>query len=287
GALGELPGVGEVVEELDHAEGPAGLVPAEGRRRNLLLEVPGEVEGVDAVEHPEVVGLAPHDLLPPAADAERNAPELDVGVELAQLVLELEGVERVGPQGPEVQVGNGEQLVRVAGLRRRDADLGGVLEVVQAAVVSAVDVLLLEEARGGVVDAVVDAAPEQRERRLLDEGDVVLADPLAALEPVVVEEDVRGVAVLDVLPGGGVGGAEEVLRLGVAGDLQRTEPERGAGVARRDTHPAGNEPDEDHRPQAAVRHAQPPAATQVPVANDSIARSRAWLALDSARPQWD
>src|SRR5262249_32729446 len=83
------------------------------------------------------------------------------------------------------------------------------------------------------------------------------------------------------------GGAEEVLRLGVAGDLQRTEPERGAGVARRDTHPAGNEPDEDHRPQAAVRHAQPPAATQVPVANDSISRSHAWLELDSARPQWD
>src|SRR5262249_61661824 len=167
--------------------------------------------------------LAHADLLAPAADGERNAPELDVGVELAQLVLELEGVERVGPQGPEVQVGNGEQLVRLAGLRRWNADPGGVLEVVQALVVAAVDVLLLEEARGGVIDAVVDAAPEQRERRLLDEGDVVLADPLAALEPVVVEEDVRGVAVLDVLPGGGVGGAEQVLRLGVTGDRQPTE----------------------------------------------------------------
>src|SRR5262249_19983015 len=253
--LRELPDVAQVVEELDHPEGAANLVPAERRRRDLLRQVPGEVERVDAVEHPEVVGLAPHDLLAPAADGERNPPELDVGVELAQLVLELEGVERVGPQGPEIQVGNGEQLVRLAGLRRRDADLGGVLEVVQAAVVPAVDVLLLEEARGGVVDAVVDAAPEQGERRLLDEGDVVLADPRAALEPVVVEADVGGVAVLDVLPGGGVGGAEEVLGLGVAGDLQRPEPERGAGVPRESAPSTGNETREEDQPQATVRHA--------------------------------
>src|SRR5262249_44207457 len=74
-------------------------------------------------------------------------------------------------------------------------------------------------------------------------------------EPVVVEADVRGVAVLDVLPGGGVGGAEEVLRLGVAGDLQRPEPERGAGVPREYTHPTGNEPRQNDQPQAWVCHA--------------------------------
>src|SRR5262249_57516738 len=34
--LGEVPDVAEVVEELDHPEGPAELVPAEGRRRDLL-----------------------------------------------------------------------------------------------------------------------------------------------------------------------------------------------------------------------------------------------------------
>src|SRR5262249_23752699 len=164
----------------------------------------------------------------------------------------------------EVQVGDREQLVpRTA--RLRDADLRGVGEVVdeielaglrvEERIVLAVDVVLLEEARGGVIDAVVDAAPEQREGRLLDEGDAVLPDPLAALEPVVIEEDVSGVAVLDVLPGGGVGGAEEVLGLGIAGDLQRPEPERGAGVPREQPQSAGNEPGEDDQPQAAVRHA--------------------------------
>ena len=58
------------------------------------MEVPGEVERVGAVEHAEVVRLAPHDLLPPGAHGERDAAELDVGVGLAELVLELEGVPR-------------------------------------------------------------------------------------------------------------------------------------------------------------------------------------------------
>src|SRR5262249_34702802 len=142
-ALRELPDVAEVVEELDHPVRTPELVPPERRRRNLLLQVPGEVEGVDAVEHPEVVGLAPDDLLAAAADGERDAAELDVGVELAQLVLEPEGVERLGAERLQVQVRDGEQLVGVARLPRRDADLGGVLEVVEALVVSAVDVLLL------------------------------------------------------------------------------------------------------------------------------------------------
>src|SRR5262249_32670564 len=101
-ALRELPDVAEVVEELEHPVRTPELVPAERRRRNLLLQVPGEVEGVDAIEHAEVVGLAPHHLLAAAADGERDAAELDVGVELAQLVLEPEGVERLGAEGLQV-----------------------------------------------------------------------------------------------------------------------------------------------------------------------------------------
>src|SRR5262249_46983049 len=110
------------------------------------------------------------------------------------------------------------------------------------------------------VDAVVDTAPQQREGRLLDEGDVVLGDPLAALDPVVVEPDVSRVAILDELPGGGVGRPDQVLRLRVARALQRPEPERGAGVSRRHTQPAGDEPGEDDQPRAAVRHAPQPGA---------------------------
>ena len=192
--------------------------------------MPGEIERVDAVEHPEVVGLAPHDLLPATADAERDAAELDVRIELAQLVLEGDRVETRLAERIETQLRDRELVVGLARLRCRDADLGGVLEVVQAAVgtgvVPAVDVLLLEEAGREAVDAVVDAAPQERQRRLLDERDVVLGDELATLEPVVVEADVRRVPVLDVLPGGGVGRAKEVLGLGVAGDLEIPEPQR-------------------------------------------------------------
>src|SRR5262249_20899468 len=163
------------------------------------------------------------------------------------------------------------------------ADLGGVVEVVHALVVPAVDVLLLEEAGGEAVDAVVDAAPEQGEGRLFDERDVVLGDPLAALDPVVVEADVGRVAVLDVLPGGGVGGADQILRLGVARDLQRPEPERGPGRSRRQGQAAG-EPGDHDQPQAAVRHAEPPAATQVAGAKHGFARAS--VAHDSTPPEW-
>src|SRR5262249_59443234 len=79
----------------------------------------------------------------------------------------------------------------------------------------AVDVLLLEEAGSEAVDAVVDSAPEQRERRLLDERDVVLGDELAALEPVVVEADVGGVAVLDEIGRASCRGRVEIWVVGV------------------------------------------------------------------------
>src|SRR5262249_39466018 len=48
--LARLPDVADLVEELEHPERLADLVPAERRRRNLLLEVPGEIERVRAVE---------------------------------------------------------------------------------------------------------------------------------------------------------------------------------------------------------------------------------------------
>src|SRR4030095_10176307 len=100
------------------------------------------------------------------------------------------------------------------------------------AIGAAVDVRLLRESRRDVVESVVDAAPEDRERRLLDEGDVVLGDELAALEPVVVETEVGGVAILDELPGARVGSPEEVLRLHVAGHLQVAEAQGGARMPR-------------------------------------------------------
>src|SRR5439155_7757164 len=74
-ALRELPRIVEVVEELEHPVRPAERVPSEGRRRELLLEVPGEVEGVHAVEQAEVVALAPDDLLATRAEGEGNRPQ--------------------------------------------------------------------------------------------------------------------------------------------------------------------------------------------------------------------
>src|SRR5262249_20922975 len=140
----------QVVEELDHPERAADLVPAEGRRRDLLLEVPGEVEGVRAVEHPEVVGLAPHDLLAAGADTERNAPELEVGVRLAELVVELER-----------RPGDVRQRIEHQGATGKTALLVREVEDVEAVVRLPVDVLLLEDVRRRVVDAVVDATPQE------------------------------------------------------------------------------------------------------------------------------
>ena len=59
------------------------------------------------------------------------------------------------------------------------------------------DVLLLENARSRVVDAVVGPAVLDEEVRAREEGDVVLVVELAGLEPVVVELEVERVAVLD------------------------------------------------------------------------------------------
>jgi hypothetical protein len=102
--LVEAVDVADVVEELEHPERLADLVPAECRRRDLLLEVPGEIERVGAVEHAEVVGLAPDHLLLAGADRERNVPQLQVDVRLAELVIELERVALVAAQAVELQV---------------------------------------------------------------------------------------------------------------------------------------------------------------------------------------
>src|SRR5207247_271711 len=153
-----------------------------GRRRDLLREVPGEVERVGAVEHPEVVGLAPYDLLASGADGEREVAELDVGVELAQLVVELERV--------AVLLAEAADLEHVAG---KTLELPVLVERQVAAVRPPVDVLLLDEARGGVVDAVVGAPPDERQVRAVDERDVVLVVELPGLEPVVVEPDMSDI----------------------------------------------------------------------------------------------
>src|SRR5262249_51643604 len=106
--LRELPDVAQVVEELEHPEGAPQLVPAERRRGNLLLEVPRQVQRVDAVEHAEVVRLAPDNLLAAATDGERNLTELHVDPGLTQLVLESERVERVLAEAVQVEVVDGE-----------------------------------------------------------------------------------------------------------------------------------------------------------------------------------
>src|SRR4030095_1165741 len=131
--LREPKDVAQVIDELEHPERSPDLVPAERRRRDLLLEVPGQVERVGAVEHAEVVGLAPHDLLAAAADREWEAAELDVHPQLAQLVLELERVERLVAEAVQAEVVDREALERrrLAG-GVRDADLRRLVEVVAA-----------------------------------------------------------------------------------------------------------------------------------------------------------
>src|SRR5262249_27764289 len=142
--------------------------------------------------------------------------ELEVDVGLAQLVLEPQGVERVLAERVEVQIVDREPFER-RGPAGGEADLRRVVEVVPRgrAVDLPVDVGLLQESRSEGVDAVVDAPPEYAQGGLLDEGDVVLGDELAAVEPVVVDANVGGVAVLDELPGRGVRSADQVLGLRV------------------------------------------------------------------------
>src|SRR6185369_7136291 len=143
-------------------------VPAERRRRDLPREVPGEVEGVDAVEHPEVVALPPDDLLAAGTDLQGQVPDLEIDVELPELVVELERVEGLVSEVVEPQ-----RLPLPDGLRE--------LEQVETAVRAAVDVLLLQRVGRGVVDAVVDATPEEEEVRRVEERDIVAVVELAAL----------------------------------------------------------------------------------------------------------
>ena len=173
--------------------------------------MPGEVERVGAVEHAEVVGLAPDDLLPAGPHGERDAAELDVGVRLAELVVELERIPRTLAEA-----------VYREGLPLEATQLGE-LEEVETPVRLPVDVLLLENPRRRVVDAVVDAAVLDEEMRALEEGDGVFVIKLASLEPVVIELEVGGVPVLDELVGRHVRAAGEVLRLEVARELDRPQ----------------------------------------------------------------
>src|SRR5207249_2767982 len=106
---------------------------------------------VHAVEHAEVVALAPDDLLAAGAERERNGAELDVGVGLAQLVVELEDVALAVAERADREVLLREN--RPAAGRVRDADLVGVVEEadelpgLEAGIGLPVRVLLLEEAR--------------------------------------------------------------------------------------------------------------------------------------------
>src|SRR5438034_8888718 len=145
--------------------------------------------------------------------------------------------------------------------RRAEPDPGGIIEVVHSPVRPSVDVLLLHEARRDVVDAVVDAAPQEQEVGSLEEGDVVLPVEAAGLEPVVVQADVGGVWILDVLVRARVGVADEVLRLQVARELQRSESLGGGRPRWRGGD--GGERHEDDEPRVAAPH-RPPATTPGP-----------------------
>src|SRR5207249_7428657 len=267
--LREPPHVAEVVEELDDPQGAADLVPPEPGAGKLLLEVPGQVEGIDAIEHAEVVGLTPDDLLAAAAHRQRQPPELHVGVGLAELVVELERraltvaepaqLELPAPEPPEAR-------------RRAEPDPGGIVEEVHSPVRPSVDVLLLHEAGGEVVDAVVDAPPQEEKAGALDEGNVVLPVEPAGLEPVVVQADVSVVAVRDVLIRARVGVADEVLSLQVARELHRSES-LGRGRPRW-RGGDGGERDEDDEPRVAAPH-RPPARRPGPGPSQSTSPASA------------
>ena len=196
-----MPDVAQLVEELEHPERSAELVPSEGRRRDLLGEMPGEVERVGAIEHAEVIALAPDDLLAARAHDERNAPEPDVGVGLAELVLELEGVASALGQPGQREV-----------FPREPPQLG-VLEQRVTRVGLPVHVLLLERVRRRVVDAVVDTAVLDEQEGAFDERDGVLVVELPRLHPVVLELEMGRVPVLDELEVRVVGMANQVLAL--------------------------------------------------------------------------
>src|SRR6185369_17417836 len=104
-------------------------------------------------EHPEVVGLTPDDLLLAGADAQRDVPELEIDVRLAQLVLELVVVALVLREAVELEEVAVEPLVAQVRLQ------------VLTAVRLPVDVELGREAGRRGVDAVVHAAPLDEELR--------------------------------------------------------------------------------------------------------------------------
>ena len=191
----ERADVTDVPEALQHPERDAEIVPAEGRRRDLHDVVPRGVERVGAVEHTEVVGFAPDDLLLAEAKADRNVRQADVDVRFAELVLELEGVARAL-----------REVVKVA--------LGGAPRLAAAEVA-------LTERRLVVVDAVVYAAVEQEELRALDERQIEAVDPLALLDPVPVDAGAERIALLDEVVLVDVRVTDDVLRLEIARQLER------------------------------------------------------------------
>ena len=244
--------------------------------------MPGEVERIGAVEHPEVVGLAPDDLLPARADREWDRPEFDVGVGLTELVVELERVAlAVGETADRHLVVR--QLREAAGgignadLRRAVEDVEE-LTGLEARIRAAVDVFLLDEARRRIVDAVVDAAIHEEQMRALDERDVVLVVEQPALEPVVIELDARRVSVLNELVVRVVWVTDEVLGLQVSRELDRTPLLRRGGVS-------GHGRDGDHergrteQTKAVMRHI-PSFCAAVPGVKPRLASAKA------SRLQW-
>ncbi len=181
--------------------------------------MPGKIERVGAIEEAKAVRLAPDDLLATGPDAE-VADEIDVDVRLAQHVLELESV-----AGALVEV----------------------IEVVEAPVDLLAGELALGLHAGGVVeDAVVDAAIEQKQVRLLDElREVEAIEEVPSLDPLPVDADLGGVALLDELVLVHVGMAYDLHRSEVARELERTEllgGVRRSGSAREhDSHPHHHE----------------------------------------------
>ena len=73
--------------------------------------MPGGIQRVGAVEHPQVVGLAPHHHLPANAQGQRQLGKLDVGEDLAKRTLKAQGVSRFVRQVGQFAVPTGPTAI--------------------------------------------------------------------------------------------------------------------------------------------------------------------------------
>src|SRR5215471_17211206 len=74
--------------------------------------MPGGVEGVGAVEHAEIIGLAPHDHLASETQCERDLCELNIAIRLAKNALETQGVRDAWRQIGKCAISSSCALIR-------------------------------------------------------------------------------------------------------------------------------------------------------------------------------